>query len=152
MIKPKPCKQEGCEYPRWSKGFCQYHKPKKEVKPIKRSYPIKNNRKPIGKKKKVTGELAFFLALWEVRPHVSFISGEHLEEFSVMYMSHVLPKGTYKKYRLFSRNLVFMTAEEHYQYHNNLHLCKEDKKWDKFFELFDELKREYYKEFYNREF
>lgn len=39
-MKAKTCKHEGCNNPAWSKGFCQWHKPKSEVKRTPKS-PIK---------------------------------------------------------------------------------------------------------------
>jgi hypothetical protein len=50
-LKAKQCKQEGCNNPAWSKGMCQWHKPKKplqqNVAPLNRK-PIK----PISDKRK----------------------------------------------------------------------------------------------------
>jgi NADH pyrophosphatase NudC (nudix superfamily) len=40
-MKAKQCKQDGCGNPSWSKGYCQWHTPKK---------PIEGNKKPLKRK------------------------------------------------------------------------------------------------------
>ena len=99
-------------------------KPKKALK-----------RTALKKKRRVTGELAFFLGLYELNKHswVSQISGADLvhPEFDdgkltngrafVSQFSHILNKLTYPDLRLVEENIVFKTGEEHRQW--------EDEKW-----------------------
>lgn len=103
---------------------------------IKGSY-FKSKRKP-------TGELEFFKKLWNEREHKSFISNEYLgNRFNVNYMFHILPKGSYPKYRLNPENIIFSTTTEHV----NWHICRDKlrgiKEWDKVFELYERLKGRY---------
>lgn len=60
-MKVKTCTHEGCENPRWSKGLCKWHMPKKPIeakkKPIQTRSPLK---KVSGKRAK---ELAAYSAL-----------------------------------------------------------------------------------------
>jgi len=55
---------------------------------------------------------------------------------------HVLPKGTYPKYKLNPDNILLATPDEHVNQEN----------YEVFIEKQDELKRKYYKEFYGKEF
>jgi hypothetical protein len=102
----RTCKHVGCTYPRWSQGYCKLHTLKKVAPLKKRALPPK----------KVTGELKFFLELWAVRPHVSYISGRPIPYFSPSACAHVLPKGRYPELRLNSTNIVFLHPDEHTLY------------------------------------
>lgn len=98
--------------------------------------------------KKATGEGALFLAIWNSRPHISFVSGKHLgSEAKSFYFAHVLPKSTYPAYRLFDRNIVLLTQEEHHAFDNGSREALTGQPgWDRLFALEQELKDNYYKE------
>lgn len=80
--------------------------------------------KPPEKKKKQTGrpkeprEIDVMLEKWETTQQVSFINGEPLRTFSPMKMAHVLPKGSYPRWKKKKFNLVLMTEGQHWQQHN----------------------------------
>lgn len=122
-------------------------KPKKSInwaqrprKQLKRS-PIKQ------KPRKPTGELVLFQSIWETRPHVSFVSGVDLgEEMNVSMFSHLLTKAAYPGYRLYDKNIVLKTPQEHFQWHNlpREKLLEKSPNWQKVFDLYDELQHEYY--------
>jgi hypothetical protein len=64
--------------------------------------------------RKASGEGILFKAIWDTRPHESFISGVHLgDEAKAHFFAHLLPKGQYPKYRLLDRNIVLLSMEEH---------------------------------------
>lgn len=104
---------------------------------------------PLKKRKEPTGELILFNALWKVRPHVSFVSGECLgDELNVCFMAHVLPKAKnkYPAFKLYDRNIIFLTFDEHYLFDfGSKESLKQLPSWKKVFELEAELKEEYKK-------
>jgi len=108
----------------------------------------KIERKPIKTRRKPSGELIFFKALWAFRPHVSFVSGKEIKEFDVQCMSHVLSKGAYPSYRLYDKNLILLTKEEHHAWHNlsKKQLLAQYPNWQKVFDLYDELKAQYHRD------
>jgi hypothetical protein len=74
--------------------------------------------KPKPLKSKSTGQMVVFREIWEERSHVSEVSGEPLGDvLQPIFCSHLLPKGTYKKYRLDKRNIVLKTPDEHRLWH-----------------------------------
>lgn len=56
--------------------------------------------------------------------------------------AHILPKGTYPKWKFEEKNIALCLPEEHAR----------QETFPKFIEKRDELKREYYQEFYGKEF
>lgn len=105
-------------------------------------------KEPVKMKKKVTGEGALFKAIWETRPHKSFVSGEDLGKDGYPWMfAHVLPKKKYPDFRLLDRNIVLLTQEEHHEWDNGLRAeLSMDRKWDKMFDLERQLIEEYNKQ------
>ena len=106
------------------------------------------------KKKEPTGEKGMFDEIWNERPHISFVSGADLEVYSpsgrfpnLFYncFSHMLPKGRYERFRLFKRNVILITPQEHLDWHSMSkdRLIEKDNRWIKVFELYDTLKEEY---------
>lgn len=64
---------------------------------------------------KTTGELAFFMQIWDERPHYCEISKEFLgDDFSVSFFSHVLTKGAYPEARLDPENILLVSNEIHH--------------------------------------
>ena len=128
---------------------------KPDLKPVKQE---KNNPHYKKKGKKATGELDLFKRLWEEREHVSFLSGIPLDEFDVWQMAHVLAKGQnkYPKFRLYPKNIVFLTSLEHHLWDNGTMDRRAiyqqemletgyDCDWQRLYDLADELKKEYKK-------
>jgi len=105
-------------------------------------------KKPPSNRKKPTGELVFFKALWAFRKHVSFVSGKEIKKFDVNCMSHVLSKGAYPSYRLYDKNLIFLTKEEHHAWHQlgREQLLAQDPNWQKVFDLYEGLKAKYHRD------
>ena len=96
---------------------------------------------------KPTGEKILFETIWNTRKRVSFVSGASLgDECNVMFMSHILSKGAYPGFRLYEKNIVLKTTQEHYDWHNmpRAKLLEKDSNWQKVFDLELELKTEYY--------
>lgn len=137
MKKPKKCKECGEEFE--VKYFCQSHCSPKCL--AKHKNRLKRNKVP-----KSTGEGGLFMEIWIERPHVSFLSGEPLGNvMRPIFMSHLLPKGSYPKYRLEKKNIILMTAQEHTDWHSQARtdLVKKDPRWQKIFDMYDKLKEEY---------
>lgn len=95
------------------------------------------------KAKKGKGEKELFLRIWAKRPHKSELSGEPLPLFDAWCFSHILPKGAYPELRLEEENIVLLTRQEHYEWHNvpESDLIKKDERWAAIFKKRDELKR-----------
>jgi len=106
-------------------------------------------RYPLNKTPKPTGEAALFQALWSTRPHRSFVSGTPLgDEMSAFFFGHVMPKSTYPEFRLFDRNIQFLTIEEHFAWDSTgRDKLRSDPDWDKMFSLEAELKELYNKQY-----
>jgi hypothetical protein len=87
-----------------------------------------------------------FNYIWETRPHFSELTGKPLLEPNYTkwhwQFLHVLPKGSYPKWKFESDNILLALPEEH----------SKQESFPKFIEKRDELKRRYYKEFYNKTF
>jgi hypothetical protein len=87
-----------------------------------------------------------FNKIWESRQHRSELSGLPLlpkghPQWHWQF-AHILPKGTYPKWKFEEKNIILCLPEEHAR----------QETFPKFIEKRDELKREYYQEFYGKEF
>ncbi len=103
----------------------------------------------------VKKESEMYEKIWNSRDRVSFLSGKPLvSEGSVFWhnqFAHILAKGKakYPKFKLYSKNIILLTPEEH----NLLDFCSSDDRekyghrnncdWNKVYNLQDELKNEY---------
>jgi hypothetical protein len=87
-----------------------------------------------------------FNHIWETREHISELSGKPLlPKGHLMWhwqFLHILPKGTYPKFKLLPKNIILALPDEH----------ERQEQFEKFIERRDKLKREYYKEFYKKIF
>lgn len=112
------------------------------------THPAKPLRRvPIKYKPKNTGEYVLYETIWATRPHVSWLSGAELgEELNVMCFSHILSKGAYPGFRLYDKNIILKTPQEHHDWHNILRekLLEKNHDWQKVFDLEQELKEEYH--------
>ena len=87
-----------------------------------------------------------FNHIWNTREHRSELTGKPLyntnhSQWHWQFL-HVLPKGSYPKYKLNPDNIMLALPEEH----------QNQNKYDKFKEKYEELRRQYYKEHYGKEF
>lgn len=123
------------------KGFCgqcnDIEKRAKKIAAGKRVKEYRYTRKP-------TGELALFEALLAARGRKSEISGVMLNGFDVRWFSHILTKAAYPKYRLYDKNIVIKTADEHIMWETQKHKLKDLPEWDWVFEREQELKQSYH--------
>jgi hypothetical protein len=123
---------------------------------LRRGKLKKVSKKPIKKKpKKATGELEMFKEIYEERDLVSFLTGApipsfDLQERTLNLFAHVLSKKNYPKFRLYKKNIVLLTAEEHHLFdHGNSDQRKNYAQrtpncdWEKLYKLKEELKQEY---------
>jgi hypothetical protein len=87
-----------------------------------------------------------FNYIWDTRPHYSELSDKELLQPNAInwhwQFLHVLPKGSYPKWKFESDNILLALPDEHAR----------QETFPKFIERRDELKRRYYKEFYNKTF
>lgn len=120
-----------------SKSLCKYHndKRKRKDKPTKQYV------------RKITGELEMFKEIWAERQHYSDVSGEYLgDTLKPHFFAHVLPKGSYGKYRLKKENIILLTEKEHTQLDHAVHEIKDDPKWEFVFRLREDLEIKYNQE------
>lgn len=110
----------------------------------KRFYVGRSHKHWINRKRKRTGELDLFRKLYEERGPYSQISGQWVD-FHPAIFSHILGKGAYGRFRLYEKNIVIKTIEEHTMWGEQRHKLKNLPKWAWIFELEKELKEEYYK-------
>ena len=97
----KTCQKDACNNPVFSKGYCKFHQ------------YLRKDTKNYQYKRKPTGEKALFEEIWDERPRVSFLSGKELD-FSVSIFAHVLNKKDFPKYRLYKKNIILLTPDEHF--------------------------------------
>jgi hypothetical protein len=96
-------------------------------------------------KQLVSQEVALGKRLFESRGKRSEISGNPLGyEYDHVFASHVLPKGAYPKFRLYNKNIVLMSFEEHRAWEHYRHTIKDRPEWAWVFILHEFLLREYY--------
>lgn len=70
----------------------------------------------IKREHKPTGELALFISIWNTRPHVCVTCQKRLPSFFVFLFSHVLPKGSYPKFRLYDKNIELQCWDCHQEW------------------------------------
>ena len=112
----------------------------------KRLNAKKEKKEPIG----LNGEMGVFLKIWSSRPHKSEVSGEDLGNIlKPIFFSHLLPKGSYPKYRFNPDNIILKTAQEHTDWHScsRIDLVNKDVRWQKVLDMYEELKDRYAEEF-----
>jgi|GEM_PF-2932655 hypothetical protein len=111
-------------------------------------------KKDAKKPKQPTGEAKLFDKIWKEREHICAITGERLEFTPYTHLwfqcfSHLLPKGSWPKYRLNKENIVLKSPKAHRDYHTmsevQLIESKHGDKWRAVFELKQRLKSEYNK-------
>ena len=136
MITPKlkTCKECGKECYLFSKGRCKacasksYGKPKTKVKN--------------------TGQIELFDRIFLERGGVCQISGEQLKpkghpDYHFQF-AHVLGKGAYPKFKLYEKNIVLMTKQNHLRQTAQEKRLRDNPDWQWYWKLFDELKKEYF--------
>lgn len=108
----KKCNYDKCENNCFGGGFCRYHqhlRTDKKLKPINKTR-IKRNYKP-------TGEGILFKSIIETRRNYSFLSGLNIVDIDGVIDNnnchHVLNKKDYPDFRLYDRNIILITKEEH---------------------------------------
>lgn len=118
------------------KRLVQFNAGAKDGTPKRKTTIIRRRKKP-------TGELDAFKSIYEERGPYSQISGQYIN-FDIRCFSHVLTKGAYPAFRLYKKNIILKTPEEHHRWETQRHKLKELPEWKWFFELEQELKQEYY--------
>jgi hypothetical protein len=88
---------------------------------VQRASTFTAKPKPMRKRRPATGptQIEFFREIWAERPHYSAVSGVFLgDEMQPIFMSHCLPKGSYRRFKFDKRNIVLLTANEHRAWHD----------------------------------
>ena len=93
---------------------------------------------------KFKNQMEMFKWIWSNRPHVSELTGEPLLPFGHpqwhWQFLHVLPKGSYCHFKLYAKNILLGTPDEH----------NRQNQFDVFNEAYETLIREYYEKIYNK--
>jgi hypothetical protein len=106
-----------------AKGICLNHyRQQKAAEAIEKAKQQKKEKGYSGisrfseKGKKVSAlDQKFYEEIWKKRPHKSEVSGDPLpDKMERWYMSHILPKGNYPRFRHEEVNVLLMTKEEHF--------------------------------------
>jgi hypothetical protein len=94
----------------------------------------------------ITEEVNLGKHLFNARGMRSEISGQELGLFyDHSFCSHLLTKAAYPKFRLYPKNLVLKTFEEHRAWETTSHKLKNLREWEWVFKLHELLKQEYYR-------
>lgn len=126
MLKSKPCSYEGCNMPVWANKLCRIHGNKEYTlssSSLKSSGRInrqseKHRSKAIERKQYGEDMMAFFLKIWEERPHYCYETGVFLgDEPNTMFFDHVLPKSVYKTLAFTDENILLLHPDTHAQKH-----------------------------------
>lgn len=134
----KTCKEENCNNPVFSHLFCLHHQHLRTDDKFKAK--MKSATTFCNKTKSKTGELEFFIEIWtkmkpakemtktmeeleamEAKEYFEYIQQfricaitlEPLNVFYVNCFSHILPKSTYKRFRLVTENIKVVKADIH---------------------------------------
>jgi len=134
----KNCKEENCTNPVFSHLFCLRHQMKRTDDKFKAK--MKSANSFCNKAKSKTGELEFFIDIWtkakpakqmdktmeeleamEAKEYFEYIQQfrvcsitlEPLTVFYVNCFSHILPKSTYKRFRLEPNNIKLVKPDIH---------------------------------------
>lgn len=87
---------------------------------LSKASSFKAKPKPMKKRRETKGptQMDVFREIWAEREHVSEVSGLPLGDvLQPIFFSHLLPKGSYRRYKLDKRNIVLITADEHREWH-----------------------------------
>ncbi len=131
MLKAKPCSEEGCNAPSWSKGKCRVHgnnTTSLQKAPLKKGKSInrQSEKYKAGKEDRIENGrkmIELFDKIWSERPHYCFETGAYLgEECLTTMMHHCLYKGIdkYKIYALEEWNIVIIHPDVHNLTHANI--------------------------------
>ena len=137
------CQYLECNNPVFSNHYCKHHQHyRTDEKYLKAKDKAKKHIIP-----QPTGEGALFQAILAVRPHVDFVTGEPIPNASYYNCHHVLKKSSYPKFRLFDKNIVLLTNDNHDAIESLAlsDMIAEDDRWQKYADKFNELKQLYYK-------
>lgn len=84
--------------------------------------------------------------IWDEREHVSELSGKPLLPINNYQWHwqflHVLPKGSYPKWKFNKKNIILALPEEH----------ERQNEYEIFNQRYEQLRQEYYKTFYNKSY
>lgn len=168
LERMKKCSEENCPNNVFSHGYCKNHQLRRTDEKWLKQFAKKNGfvynkigkinnfmrpssflsikKTPIKQKKTVTGESAMFNEIIQDRFPKSFVSGDKIDNPNFFNCDHVLTKQNYPEFRLYKRNVVLLTEQEHLDRHSlgKEELLKKDARWQKYFDFYDELKEEYY--------
>jgi len=164
----KECDEPGCQNRVWSHLKCKFHQHKRQDEKYlsKKNEPKKVYSIKI-KPKADNAEQILMNGIIATRRHVSFISGLNIDivDDTTTYdnCAHVLAKGQnkYPAFKLFDRNIVLLTKEEHHLFDNGTDLGRKKYAnelldsgiivhWEKIFTLAEILKDEYKKGNYRK--
>ena len=164
----KECDEPGCQNRVWSHKKCSRHQHKRtdEKYLSKKNEPKKVYSIKI-KPKTDNTEQILMNGIIATRRHVSFISGLNIDivDDTTTYdnCTHVLAKGQnkYPAFKLFDKNIVLLTKEEHHLFDNGTDLGRKKYAnelldsgiivhWEKIFTLAEILKDEYKKGNYGK--
>lgn len=118
MIKAKICTVDGCKNPRWAKGYCKNHqnlRTDKKPKGIKKRTEKAQAKIDI-KKELYPNDMAFYLGIWEERPHICYACGKKLGPKPLtLYFDHILEKGNpkYEHLRHVAENICLLCWDCH---------------------------------------
>jgi len=87
----------------------------------------------------------FFKDEWLKRKHECYVCGEPLVFFSPYWMAHVLGKGAFPAFKLFSGNLVILCGDCHDLYDKKTDEAKSKPMFAELFELKEKLEILYHK-------
>ena len=90
--------------------------------------------------------LQMYKEIWDEREHISELSGKPLLPTSHMkwhwQFLHVLPKGSYPKWKFNKKNIILALPEEH----------ERQNEYEIFNEKYEQLRQQYYEQFYNKSY
>lgn len=128
------CGREGYIWARGMLKECSYRDKKpKGIKKISEKGKVKKELK----KALFQNDAAFYLQVWESRPHVCFETGVPLGKMNLCMFHHILPKQSYEKFRHCDWNIVLLHPDVHNQVETRLDMCPKVNK------LTNELKEKY---------
>lgn len=108
----------------------------------------RTDKKRVGNLVRFDTQMQLFLYLYETRGPYSEISGKRLlpptHEFFHWQFEHILPKGLYKRFELYPKNILLCLPEEHTFVGQHEGDARRDQNWNWYFEIKEILKQEYH--------
>jgi hypothetical protein len=140
MMKSKKCRE--CDRDAFSKGFCQIHAPKKEIKTAKKGIKSRRESTTVKKVERSERRSVYFDYHIERCTHSEF-SGITINEPTRTNVAHLIDKGRHPSLEDNLENYIYLTQTEHDRYDKLLFSLEFEKIEDEFKNMLELIRLRY---------